>query len=58
LDRSESKPARGGNSNVGQGKGRNNTKVDDVTKAKKSGAIIAPKENKVIQFNDSDDDDE
>lgn len=58
LDRSESKPARGGNSNVGQGKGRNNTKVDDVTKAKKSGAIIAPKENKVIQFNDSDDDDD
>ena len=54
LDRSESKPARGGN--VGQGKGRNNAKVDDVTKAKKSGAIIAPKENKVIQFNDSDDD--
>ena len=61
LDKSESKPARGGNSsnsNVGQGKGRNNVKVDDVTKAKKSGAIIAPKENKVIQFDDSDDDDE
>ena len=61
LDKSESKPARGGNSsnsNVGQGKGRNNVKVDDVTKAKKSGAIIAPKENKVIQFDNSDDDDE
>ena len=53
LDKSESKPARGNAAT--QGKTRN-VKVDDVTKAKKSGAIIAPKENKVIQFDDSDDD--
>ena len=54
LDKSESKPARG---TPAQGKAKV-AKGDEVTKAKKSGAIIAPKENKVIQFEDSDSEEE
>ena len=48
--------ARGGNRG-GQGRGRgNNNNADPMAKAKRTGGIIAPTENKVTTYDDSDDD--
>lgn len=52
LDKSESKPRNGGNKG-GFNKARN-TPADPITKAKKSGAIIAT-ESKAVALSDSDD---
>ena len=54
IDKSTSGNGRGGNSaNKGRGKGRDN--VDPMAKAKRTGGIIAPTENKVTTYDDSDD---
>ena len=48
--------SRGGNRG-GQGRGRgNNNNADPMAKAKRTGGIIAPTENKVTTYDDSDDD--
>ena len=45
---------RGGNKGQGRGKGRDNQ--DPMNKARRTGGIIAPTENKVTTYDDSDDD--
>ena len=47
---------RSGGNKGGQGRGRGKDNGDPLAKAKKSGAIIAPTENKVTTYDDSDDD--
>ena len=56
IDQSTSGNSRGGNKG-GQGRGRgNNNNADPMAKAKRTGGIIAPTENKVTTYDDSDDD--
>ena len=57
VDRSERKGGAGGNNNRGGkgGRGRGREPVDPLAKARKSGGIIAPTENKVTTYDDSSD---
>ena len=56
IDRSQG--GKGGNGNRGGqgGRGRGREPVDPLAKARKSGGIIAPTENKVTTYDDSSDD--
>lgn len=54
LDKSESKPRNGGNKGNFNKGGRGGASADPITKAKKSGAIIAT-ESKAVALSDSDD---
>ena len=57
VDKSERKGGAGGNNNRGGkgGRGRGREPVDPLAKARKSGGIIAPTENKVTTYDDSSD---
>ena len=60
IDRSQSgKGGAGGNGNRGGpgGRGRGREPADPLAKARKSGGIIAPTENKVTTYDDSSDED-
>ena len=62
IDRSQSgKGGAGGNGNGGgpggRGRGRGREPADPLAKARKSGGIIAPTENKVTTYDDSSDED-
>jgi len=56
IDKSSSGNGNKSGGNKGQGRGRGKDNGDPLAKAKKSGAIIAPTENKVTTYDDSDDD--
>jgi len=55
IDKSSSGNGKGGNGG-NRGKGRGNNNADPMAKAKRTGGIIAPTENKVTTYDDSDDD--
>ena len=57
VDKSSSgNGGRGNGGNRGQGRGRGGNNADPMAKAKRTGGIIAPTENKVTTYDDSDDD--
>jgi len=55
IDKSSSGNGKGGNKGQGRGKGGRDN-ADPMAKAKRTGGIIAPTENKVTTYDDSDDD--
>jgi nucleolin len=57
IDKSSSgNGGRANGGNRGQGRGRGGNNADPMAKAKRTGGIIAPTENKVTTYDDSDDD--
>ena len=55
IDKSTSGNGKGGNKGQGRGRGGRDN-ADPMAKAKRTGGIIAPTENKVTTYDDSDDD--
>jgi nucleolin len=56
IDRSKGGAGNGGNKGGFGGRGKGREPADPLAKAKRTGGIIAPKENKVTTYDDSDDD--